>query len=473
QQTDKILKTFPEVHHVFGKMGRAETATDPAPLSMMETIVRLKPKEEWPDPNKTTQELMSEMDAAIHFPGLSNAWTMPIKTRIDMLSTGIKTPVGIKVSGPDLSVLQRVSGDIEQAMKTMPETLSAFGDRSVGGYFLDFDINREEASRYGLTVGDVQDVIQTAIGGMNVTETIEGLERYPVNLRYPRELRDDLQTLKRVLIATPTGVQIPLAQVAELQLNRGPPSIKSEDARPNAWIYVDIKTSDIGGFVEKAKKVLEEKIEIPPGYTLTWSGQYEYMERAAERLRIVVPATLLLIFLLLYLNFRNVSEPALVLLSIPFGLIGGIWLIYVYGFNLSVAVAVGFIALAGVGSEGGVLVLTFIDQEIKKRQKDKNEPLSLNEIIDAVSSATSTRVRPVVMTTVSTMAGLIPIMWSTGAGADVTHRVAAPMLGGILSATILNLLVLPVIYSLVLQFKEGRRKQGELTKLDSGITHKS
>jgi Cu(I)/Ag(I) efflux system membrane protein CusA/SilA len=391
---------------------------------------------------------------------------MPIKTRIDMLSTGIKTPVGIKVAGPDLSVLQQISENIEQAMKTMPETLSAFGDRAVGGYFLDFDINREEASRYGLTVGDVQDVIQSAIGGMNVTETVEGLERYPVNLRYPRELRDDFQSLQRVLIATPTGAQIPLAQVAELQLNRGPPSIKSENARPNAWIYVDITTSDIGGFVAKAKKVLEERIDIPPGYTLTWSGQYEYMERAAERLRIVVPATLLIIFLLLYLNFRNVSEPVLVLLSIPFGLIGGIWLIYLYGFNLSVAVAVGFIALAGVGSEGGVLVLTFIDQEIKKRRKDKNELLSLHEIIDAVSSATTLRVRPVVMTTVSTMAGLIPIMLSSGAGADVTHRVAAPMLGGILSATILNLLVLPVIYSLILQFQEGRRKQGEITKVD-------
>jgi Cu(I)/Ag(I) efflux system membrane protein CusA/SilA len=472
QQTDKILKTFPEVHHVFGKMGRAETATDPAPLSMMETIVRLKPKEEWLDPDKTTKELMNEMDAAIRFPGLSNAWTMPIKTRIDMLSTGIKTPVGIKVAGPDLSVLQQISGDIEQAMKTLPETLSAFGDRAVGGYFLDFDINREEASRYGLTVGDVQDVIQSAIGGMNVTETVEGLERYPINVRYPRELRDDLQSLQRVLIATPTGAQIPLTQVAELQFNRGPPSIKSEDARPNAWIYVDITTSDIGGFVAKAKKVLEERVKIPPGYTLTWSGQYEYMKRAAERLRIVVPATLLIIFLLLYLNFRNVSEPALVMLSIPFGLIGGIWLIYMYGFNLSVAVAVGFIALAGVGSEGGVLVLTFIDQEIQKRRKGNSERLSVYEITDAVSTATSMRVRPVVMTTVSTMVGLVPIMLSTGAGADVTHRVAAPMLGGILSATILNLLVLPVIYSLVLQFKEKRKIQGELTKPDLGDTYK-
>jgi Cu(I)/Ag(I) efflux system membrane protein CusA/SilA len=304
---------------------------------------------------------------------------------------------------------------------------------------------------------------------MNVTETVEGLERYPINVRYPRELRDDLQSLQRVLIATPTGAQIPLAQVAELQFNRGPPSIKSEDARPNAWIYVDITTSDIGGFVAKAKKVLEERVKIPPGYTLTWSGQYEYMKRAAERLRIVVPATLLIIFLLLYLNFRNVSEPALVMLSIPFGLIGGIWLIYMYGFNLSVAVAVGFIALAGVGSEGGVLVLTFIDKEIQKRRKGNSERLSVYEITDAVSTATSMRVRPVVMTTVSTMVGLVPIMLSTGAGADVTHRVAAPMLGGILSATILNLLVLPVIYSLVLQFKEKRQIKGEITKPDLGI----
>ena len=457
QQTDKILTTFPEVHHVFGKVGRAETATDSAPLAMIETTVRLRPKDEWPDPGKTTKELMSEMDAAIQFPGLANAWTMPIKTRIDMLSTGIKTPIGIKVSGPDLNVLQTVSQDIEQAMKTLPETTSAFGDRAVGGYYLDFDINRESAARYGLTVGAVQNVIQSAIGGMNITETVEGLERYPVNLRYPRELRDDLETLKRVIIPTPTGAQIPLALVAEINYTRGPPVIKSEDARPNAWIYVDISTSDIGGFVSKAKEVISQQVEIPAGYTLTWSGQFEYMERAAKRLSIVAPATLFIIFLLLYFNFRNVIEPIVVMMSIPFGLIGGIWLIYFNDYNMSVAVAVGFIALAGMAAEIGVLVLSFIDTEIAERRSQSERRLTLEEVRDAVLSATSRRVRPVAMTAISTMAGLVPIMLSSGTGSDVTHRIAAPMLGGMLTVMILNLLVLPVIYSFILQFQEKRR----------------
>ena len=457
QQTDKILSTFPEVRHVFGKVGRAESATDSAPLSMIETTVRLKPKDEWPDPKKSTKDLMNEMDKAIQFPGLANAWTMPIKTRIDMLSTGIKTPIGIKVSGPDLNVLQQVSQDIEQAMKTLPETTSAFGDRAVGGYYLDFNINRESAARYGLTVGAVQDIIQSAIGGMNITETVEGLERYPVNLRYPRELRDDLETLKRVLIPTPTGTQIPLAMVADIDYQRGPPVIKSEDARPNAWIYVDISTSDIGGYVAKAKRVLEEQVTVPSGYTITWSGQFEYMERAAERLSIVAPATLLIIFLLLYFNFRNITEPLVVMMSIPFGLVGGIWLIYINDYNMSVAVAVGFIALAGMAAEIGVLVLSFIDVEIAKRRAESRQLLSLEEIKDAVLSATSKRVRPVAMTAISTMAGLIPIMLSSGTGSDVTHRIAAPMLGGMLTVMILNLLVLPVIYSFILQFQERRR----------------
>lgn len=457
QQTDKILSTFPEVHHVFGKVGRAESATDSAPLAMIETTVRLKPKDEWPDPKKSTKDLMNEMDKAIQFPGLANAWTMPIKTRIDMLSTGIKTPIGIKVSGPDLNVLQQVSQDIEQAMKTLPETTSAFGDRAVGGYYLDFNINRESAARYGLTVGAVQDIIQSAIGGMNITETVEGLERYPVNLRYPRELRDDLETLKRVLIPTPTGTQIPLAMVADIDYQRGPPVIKSEDARPNAWIYVDISTSDIGGYVAKAKQVLNEQVTVPAGYTITWSGQFEYMERAAERLSIVAPATLLIIFLLLYFNFRNITEPLVVMMSIPFGLVGGIWLIYINDYNMSVAVAVGFIALAGMAAEIGVLVLSFIDVEIAKRRAESRQLLSLEEIKDAVLSATSKRVRPVAMTAISTMAGLIPIMLSSGTGSDVTHRIAAPMLGGMLTVMILNLLVLPVIYSFILQFQERRR----------------
>ena len=459
KQTDKILSTFPEVHHVFGKIGRAETATDAAPLSMLETTIRLKQKDKWPDPKKTTKELMDEMDKAMKFPGVANAWTMPIKTRIDMLSTGIKTPIGIKVSGPDLNVLQEISLSIEQAMKTLPETTSAFGDRAVGGYYLDFVIDRDEVARYGLTVGDIQDVIQSAIGGMNITETVEGLERYPVNLRYPRELRDNPEALKRVLVATPTGTQIPLELVTDLRLTRGPPVIKSEDARPNAWIYVDINTSDIGGFVKKAKKVMAEQVIIPAGYTLTWSGQFEYMERAAQRLRIVVPATLLIIFLLLYLNFRNITEPVIVMVSIPFGLIGGIWLVSVSGYNISVAVAVGFIALAGMAAEIGVLVLSFIDVEIDKRRALARKALSADEIREAAQSATSMRVRPVAMTAISTMAGLVPIMLSSGTGSDVTHRIAAPMLGGMLTVMILNLLVLPVIYSLVLQFQEWRRRR--------------
>ncbi len=479
QQTDKILKTFPEVETVFGKVGRAETATDSAPLSMVETIVRLKPREEWPDPDKTAQALMNEMDQAIKFPGLANAWTLPIKTRIDMLSTGIKTPIGIKVSGPDLNVLAKLSEEIELAMKTLPDTLSAFGDRAVGGYYLDFDIKREQAARYGLTTGDIQDVVKTAVGGMKITETVEGLERYPVNLRYPRELRDNPEQLKRVLIPTPTGAQIPLSLVADVVLRRGAPVIKSENAVPNAWIYVDITTSDIGGFVEEAKQALMEKVTIPPGYTIIWSGQFEYMERAAARLRIVIPLTLFIIFLLLYFNFKNMMAPVVVMLSIPFALVGGIWLVYWYGFNISVAVAVGFIALAGVAAEIGVLVLTFIDQEVHRQRSDKalgeisnmdggkvlqvphkgkpaTATLTNDEIMAAVHKGTSERVRPIAMTATAVVAGLLPIMWGGGTGSGVMQRIAAPMVGGMITTTLLCLLVLPVIYGLVLQYKEKR-----------------
>ncbi len=454
QQTDKILKTFPEVQTVFGKVGRAGTATDPAPLAMLETTIRLKPKHEWPNPNKTTKQLMDEMDAAIKFPGLANAWTMPIKTRIDMLSTGIKTPIGIKVSGPDLKVLEEVASDIEQTLKQLPDTLSAFGDKAAGGYYLDFDIHREEAARYGLTTGDVQDVIQSAIGGMNITQTVEGLERYPVNLRYPRELRDNLDSLKRVLIPTPIGSQIPLSLVADLNLRRGPPAIKSENSRPNAWVYVDIKTSDIGGYVTQAKEIVANQVNIPSGYHLIWSGQFEYMERAAQRLQIVVPATLLIIFLLLYFNFKNFTAPLVVMLSIPFGLIGGFWLVYILGFNLSVAVAVGFIALAGVAAEIGVLVLTFIDQAIAKKRQEKQTTLSTEDIMSAVIKGASERVRPIVMTATATTAGLLPIMWGIGTGSEVMQRIAAPMVGGMITVTVLSLLVLPVIYGFVLQAQE-------------------
>jgi Cu(I)/Ag(I) efflux system membrane protein CusA/SilA len=462
QQTDKMLRTFPEVQQVFGKIGRAETATDSAPLMMVETTIQLKPQEQWPDPNKSTRQLMDELDKAVRLPGVANSWTMPIKNRIDMLATGIKTPVGIKVSGPDLNVLQTLALQIAEAMKALPETLSAYGDRAVGGYFLDFNINREAAARYGLTTGDVQDVIQSAIGGMNITETVEGLERYPVNLRYPRDLRDNLEALRRVLIPTPTGSQIPLALVADIQFTRGTDVIKTEDARPNAWVYVDLKTSDIGGYVEQAKEMLAEKIDLPAGYTVTWSGQFEYMERAAERLQIVVPITLLLIFILLYCAFRNITEPAIVMLAIPFSLIGGIWLVYWLGFNLSIAVYVGFIALAGTAAETGVMVLSFIDIEIDKLREQKQALLTADEIRAASEAATSLRVRPVAITALANIVGLIPIMWASGAGADVTQRIAAPALGGMLTVLILTLLVFPVIYSLVLQFQEKRKSNLEL-----------
>ena len=457
QQTDKILASFDEVRHVFGKVGRAESATDSAPLSMIETTIRLKPKEDWPDPTLSTKELMLKMDQAIKLPGLANSWTMPIKTRLDMLSTGIKTPVGIKISGPDLVVLQEVAQDVEITLKKLPETLSAFGDKAVGGYYLDIDINREQASRYGLTVGAIQDVLQSAVGGVNVTEVIEGLERYPLNIRYPRALRGDIESLNRVLIPTPAGHQIPLGLVADLSLSRGPPVIKSEDSRPNAWIYVDISSSDIGGFVDSAKQLLDKEVTIPAGYTVSWSGQFEYMERAAKRLQLVTPLTLLLIFLLLYLNFRSVVAPLVVMLSIPFGLLGGIWLIYANDYNLSVAIAVGFIALAGMAAEIGVLVLSFIDQEMKTRRAATDRLLTKDEVRDVVLSATSKRVRAVVITAISTIAGLIPIILSSGTGSDVTHRIATPMLGGMVTVMILNLLVLPVIYSFVLEFQERRR----------------
>jgi len=465
QQTDRIIRQFPEVESVFGKVGRAETATDPAPLSMLETVIRIKPREQWPDPKRTTDDLMAAFDRAIHFPGLANSWSPPIKTRIDMLSTGIKTPIGIKVSGPDLSVLQQVSMGIESVMKTLPETRSAFGDRAVGGYFLDFDIDRKAAARYGLTVGDVQDVILLAIGGMNVTSTVEGLERYPVNLRYPRDFRDSPEQLRRVLIPTPTGLQIPISQVADLRLRRGAPVIKSENARPNAWIYVDITSSDIGGFVDKAKKAVASQVKLPAGYTVTWSGQFEYMERAAARLRVIVPATLVAIFLLLYFNFRNLRGPLVVMLSIPFALVGGIWMIYGFGFNLSVAVVVGFIALAGVSSEIGVLVLTFIDESLRRLRREQagiqkvaieEVELTREAIMVAVYSGTAERVRPIVMTAVAIIVGLLPVMFGSGTGSEVMQRIAAPMVGGMLSTTLLSLVVLPVVYGVILQWREGR-----------------
>lgn len=446
QQTDRILMSFPEVEHVLGKVGRAETATDPAPLSMLETTITLKPESEWRS-GMTMDRLIDEMDDAIQFPGLTNAWTMPIKTRIDMLSTGIKTPIGVKVLGPDLQVLADISSEVAAVLQDVPGTASAYPDKTVGGRFLDWKIDRLEAARYGLTVGDVQDVIMSAIGGMNVTQTVEGLERYPVNVRYSREMRDDLTALGRVLIPTPRGNQIPLSYVAEMELTSGPPVIKSENARRTAWIYVDIRDIDVGSYVAEARDRVESEINLPEGYSLIWSGQYEYMERAKERLMIVIPLTLLVIFLLLYMNFRSVQESMLVMLSLPFALVGGIWLVWLYGFNLSVAVGVGFIALAGVAAEIGIIMLTYLDQAYKERA-EAGEMRNLADLRQAIYRGTALRIRPIMMTVLSIVIGLLPILWGTGTGSEVMQRIAAPMIGGMMSTTGLGLLVLPTIYYL-------------------------
>ncbi len=446
QQTDKIIKRFPEVKSVFGKIGRAETATDPAPLSMIETTILLKPKNEW-RPGMTMEKLIRELDAAIQFPGLTNAWTMPIKTRIDMLSTGIKTPVGIKIMGPDLKTLAELGEQIRAVVKTVPGTRSVFADKAVGGNYLDFVIDRREAARYGLTVGDVEEVIMSAIGGMNVTHTVEGLERYPVNVRYPRELRDNLSALERVLISTPTGAQIPLSYLARLEIKKGPPVIKSENARKTAWLYVDIRDIDVGTYVANARAAVNQQINFPEGYSVVWSGQYEYMQRAQQRLRIVVPVTLLIIFLLLYLNFRNVQESLIVMLSLPFALVGGIWFMYLLGYNFSVAVGVGFIALAGVAAETGVVMLVYLDQAYRHRQ-EVGQMQHSGHLRMAVLEGAVERVRPKMMTVLSTMVGLFPILWGTGAGSQVMKRIAAPMVGGMVTSTVLTLVVIPVIYYL-------------------------
>ncbi len=446
QQTDKIIKSFPEVHHVLGKIGRAETATDPAPLSMIETTIMLKPEDEWRE-GMTIEKLVEELDAAIQFPGLTNAWTMPIKTRIDMLSTGIKTPVGIKIMGPDLQTLSDLGQKIAAIIKDVEGTLSVFPDKTVGGNYLDFDIKREEAARYGLTVGDVQDVIMSAIGGMNVTITVEGLERYPVNVRYSRELRDNLSAIKRVLIPTPSGAQIPLNYVADISTKKGPPVIKSENSRTTAWLYVDLRGIDVGTYVKNAKKVIEEKVDFPEGYSLVWSGQYEYMERAQKRLNIVVPITLVIIFLLLYFNFKNFAESLIVMLSLPFALVGGIWFMYFLDYNFSVAAGVGFIALAGLAAETGVIMLVYLDNVFKDKLRDGTMN-SLKDLYRTVIEGAVERVRPKLMTVTTTMVGLIPILWGTGAGSQTMKRIAAPMVGGMISSTVLTLVVIPAIYYL-------------------------
>ena len=446
QQTDKIISKFPEVQHVFGKIGRAETATDPAPLSMIETTITLRPEGQW-RPGMTPEKLVQELNRAIQFPGLTNAWTMPIKTRIDMLSTGIKTPVGIKVAGPDLDELQRLGQRIEEVVREIPGTQSVYAERVAGGNYLDFDIRRSEAARYGLTVGDVQDVIMAAVGGMNITYAVEGLERYPVNLRYGRELRDNLPALRRVLVPTPSGTQIPLEQLATIGIRKGPPGIKSENARLNAWIYVDIVDIDVGTYVQRAQQRVLEQVKMPPGYSLTWSGQFEYMQRAQQRLQVVVPVTLAIIFMLLYLNFRNITESLMVMLSLPFALVGGIWLMYLLDHNMSVAVGVGFIALAGLSAELGVVMLTYLDNAHRDALA-AGRMNSRDDLHRAIVEGAARRLRPILMTVCSTVGGLLPIMWGHGTGSEVMQRLAAPMVGGLISSTVLALLVIPAIYAL-------------------------
>lgn len=447
QQTDKIIKTFPEVKSVFGKIGRAETATDPAPLSMIETTIQLKPKEEWRE-GMTPDKLIDELNEAVQFPGLTNAWTMPIKTRIDMLSTGIKTPVGIKIAGPDLNVLQSIGKEIEEVAKTIPGTRSAFAERSAGGNYVDFDIKREAIARYGLNVDDVQHVIMSAVGGMNVTQTVEGLERYPVNLRYQRDYRNNIDALKRVLVPIPSGGNIPLSEVADLQIKKGPPVIKSENARPNAWVYIDLKNIDVGTYVEKAKKIIDEKVELPAGYSLIWSGQYEYMERSSKRLAMVVPLTLLVVIFLLYLNTKSMIKTGIVLVALPFSLVGAIWYLFLADFNFSVAVWVGVIALLGVSAEMGVVMLLYLDISFKKFMNNKWIK-SINDLKEAIFDGAVKRIRPMMMTTMTTMLGLFPIVIGTGIGSDVMKRIAAPMVGGIIVSFVMILTLFPAIFFII------------------------
>ena len=447
QQTDRIIRSFPEVDRVFGKVGRAETATDPAPLSMIETTIMLRPEEDWRS-GMTREGLVEALNDAIQFPGLTNAWTMPIRTRIDMLSTGIRTPVGIKIMGDDLAVLSDLAQQVAVELQELPGTLSAFPEKTLGGNYLDFEIDRVEAARYGMTVGDVQDIIMSAVGGVDVTYTVEGLARYPVNIRYARELRDEVSDLRRVLIPTPSGAQIPINQVADIRIRKGPSGIKSENARPTAWVYVDLRDTDIGAYVESARQLIAERVSLPVGYSMVWSGQYEYLERAQRRLQIVVPVTLAIILLLLYMNFRNVVDSLIVMLSLPFALVGGVWLMYLLDYDFSIAVGVGFIALAGVAAETGVVMLLYLKQAYRDRVS-RDALNTRQDLYEVVMHGAVERVRPKMMTVAATIAGLMPIMWGTGTGSEVMQRIAAPMVGGMVTSTVLTLVVIPVIYYMI------------------------
>jgi Cu(I)/Ag(I) efflux system membrane protein CusA/SilA len=456
QTQDKIIKSFPEVTSVFGKAGRANTATDPAPTEMFETVINLKPESEW-RAGMTIDKLIAEMDQALQFPGVANSWTMPIKARIDMLSTGIRTPIGIKVFGKDLDEMEKLARQIETVVKAVPGTTSAFAERITGGFYLNIEPDREQLARYGLAVGDLLDVVGIALGGEMVTTTVEGRERYGVTVRYPRELRGDPQQIAReVLIPTMDGAMIPLGQLAKVVVAKGAPGIRTENALLSAYIYVDIRDRDIGGYVADAKKAVAEQVKFPPGYYVTWSGQFEYMERAIGKMKIVIPVTLLSIFLLLYLNFRRITETLIVMLSVPFALVGGVWLMWLLGYNLSVAVAVGFIALAGVAAETGVIMLIYLDhawEAVKVKCRAAGREPTVDDLYAAVMEGAVERVRPKMMTVVAIMAGLLPILWGTGTGSEVMSRIAAPMVGGMISSTVLTLAVIPALYALVKQWR--------------------
>lgn len=449
QQTDKLIMTVPEVKSVMGKMGRAETATDPAPLTMIESVIQLKPRSEWRE-GMTPEKLRQELNQLVQFPGLTNAWVMPIKTRIDMLATGIKTPVGIKVAGPDLEIIDEIGRRVEQVVKQVPGTLTAYSERVAGGRYINIDIDRVKAARLGLNIQDVQEVIRMAIGGMNVTETVEGLERYPVNIRYPREIRDSLERLRLLPVITPAGARIALGDVANIQIDDGPPMIKSENARLNGWIFVDTQGRDLGSYVKAAQIAVNEQVDLPAGYTISWSGQYEYMVRAKERLVLVVPVTLIIIMLLLYLNFRNITDVLIIMGTLPFALAGGAWLLYLMDYNLSVAVGVGFIALAGVAVEIGVVMLVYLNYAFERRLHVKGgiENLTREDIKEVVTEGALLRVRPIMMTATAIIVGLLPIMTGDGTGSEVMRRIVAPMIGGMVSATILTLIIIPAVYFL-------------------------
>ncbi|PSV04525.1 CusA/CzcA family heavy metal efflux RND transporter [Photobacterium leiognathi subsp. mandapamensis] len=448
QQTNKLIKTVPEVATVWGKVGRAESATDPAPLTMIETVIQLKPKDQWRE-GVTSESLRKEFDQLIQFPGLTNAWVMPIKTRIDMLATGIKTPIGIKIAGPDLQVIEKIGAELEPILNNITGTASVYAERVAGGRYITVDIKRRQAARYGLSVKDIQQVISTAVGGMNVSESVEGLERYPINVRYPQSYRDSVTKLQNLPLVTPNGARIALADVADIRYEDGPPMIKTENARPNGWVFVDIDERDLGSYVAEAQQTVAEQLKLPAGYSLAWSGQYEYMERAKARLSIVAPLTISIIMLLLYFSFRRVTEVLVIMATLPLAMVGGLWLMWYLNFNFSIAVGVGFIALAGVAVEIGVIMLVYLNQAWSFKQQDCAEKtLTTDDLHAAIHEGAGQRVRPVMMTVLTVIIGLIPIMYGAGTGSEVMQRIAAPMIGGMASALILTLLVIPAVFKL-------------------------